>query len=248
MVLQCPLRPSNNLTLLAGDAPTSCLTSGWLCCLTSAGRALPSAAMSAKAISEQTGKEFLYKHISASAGVQNRFRYANVTPETDWDCLTREHPWLLTEVSLSLNDTQTARHCSGAQNRIYRRREWWRSHSLDFFRICRYPDRFLHTAWVLLKWQVTLLLVETLLRVWYWHKGRRLWSVDSTVSILTWHYVIYTSNVTLMPDLYFIDIAAAIAASGTVAVSSAGNKAKKHCIKSNCFFFSFFLEYFFSIQ
>ncbi|XP_075884198.1 ATP-citrate synthase-like isoform X1 [Nelusetta ayraudi] len=53
--------------------------------------------MSAKAISEQTGKEFLYKHIATSAGVQNRFRYANVTPETDWDRLAQEHPWLLTE-------------------------------------------------------------------------------------------------------------------------------------------------------
>lgn len=92
---------NNNLIVFTNDAPASCLTSGWLCCLTSAGRALPSAAMSAKAISEQTGKEFLYKHISASAGVQNRFRYANVTPETDWDCLAREHPWLQTEVSFS---------------------------------------------------------------------------------------------------------------------------------------------------
>ncbi|XP_013863073.1 ATP-citrate synthase [Austrofundulus limnaeus] len=53
--------------------------------------------MSAKAISEQTGKEFLYKHISTSATVQNRFRYASVTAETDWDRLTQDHPWLLTE-------------------------------------------------------------------------------------------------------------------------------------------------------
>uniref|UniRef100_A0A673XIW2 ATP-citrate synthase n=1 Tax=Salmo trutta TaxID=8032 RepID=A0A673XIW2_SALTR len=53
--------------------------------------------MSAKAISEQTGKEFLYKHICTSAAVQNRFRYANVTSETDWDRLTQDHPWLLTE-------------------------------------------------------------------------------------------------------------------------------------------------------
>lgn len=55
--------------------------------------------MSAKAISEQTGKEFLYKYISTSSAVQNRFRYANVTPETDWDRLTQDHPWLLTEVT-----------------------------------------------------------------------------------------------------------------------------------------------------
>lgn len=55
--------------------------------------------MSAKAISEQTGKEFLYKYICTSAAVQNRFRYARVTAETDFDQLVKEHPWLLTEVS-----------------------------------------------------------------------------------------------------------------------------------------------------
>uniref|UniRef100_A0A8C1RT73 ATP-citrate synthase n=1 Tax=Cyprinus carpio TaxID=7962 RepID=A0A8C1RT73_CYPCA len=53
--------------------------------------------MSAKAISEQTGKEFLYKHICTTAAVQNRFRYANVTAETDWKQLVQDHPWLLTE-------------------------------------------------------------------------------------------------------------------------------------------------------
>ncbi|XP_057682298.1 ATP-citrate synthase isoform X1 [Corythoichthys intestinalis] len=53
--------------------------------------------MSAKAISEQTGKEFLFKYICTSAAVQNRFRYASVTAETDWSRLTQEHPWLLTE-------------------------------------------------------------------------------------------------------------------------------------------------------
>ncbi|KAG5280436.1 hypothetical protein AALO_G00089130 [Alosa alosa] len=53
--------------------------------------------MSAKAISEQTGKEFLYKHICTSAAVQNRFRYAHVTTETDWDRLVQDHPWLLSE-------------------------------------------------------------------------------------------------------------------------------------------------------
>ncbi|KAF6724986.1 ATP-citrate synthase [Oryzias melastigma] len=53
--------------------------------------------MSAKAISEQTGKEFLYKHISPSAAVQNRFHYATVTAETDWDRLTQENQWLLTK-------------------------------------------------------------------------------------------------------------------------------------------------------
>ncbi|XP_062859367.1 ATP-citrate synthase isoform X2 [Trichomycterus rosablanca] len=53
--------------------------------------------MSAKAISEQTGKEFLYKHICTSAAVQNRFLYAAVTAETDWDRLSRDHPWLLSQ-------------------------------------------------------------------------------------------------------------------------------------------------------
>lgn len=54
--------------------------------------------MSAKAISEQTGKEFLYKYICTTAAIQNRFRYANVTAETDFDQLIKEHQWLLTEV------------------------------------------------------------------------------------------------------------------------------------------------------
>uniref|UniRef100_A0A8B9RG42 ATP-citrate synthase n=1 Tax=Astyanax mexicanus TaxID=7994 RepID=A0A8B9RG42_ASTMX len=53
--------------------------------------------MSAKAISEQTGKEFLYKYICTSAAVQNRFRYATVSADTDWERLTQDHPWLLTE-------------------------------------------------------------------------------------------------------------------------------------------------------
>lgn len=53
--------------------------------------------MSAKAISEQTGKDFLYKCICTTAAVQNRFRYATVTAETDWDRLLQEQPWLLTE-------------------------------------------------------------------------------------------------------------------------------------------------------
>lgn len=53
--------------------------------------------MSAKAISEQTGKEFLYKYICTTAAVQNRFKYAQVTYDTDWDKLIQDHPWLLTE-------------------------------------------------------------------------------------------------------------------------------------------------------
>lgn len=82
------------------------IRSGLDCCSRSEVNTLPllkgpllaSAAMSAKAISEHTGKEFLYKFICTAAAVQNRFRYATVTPETDWDRLTQEHPWLLTEV------------------------------------------------------------------------------------------------------------------------------------------------------
>ncbi|KAG9343972.1 hypothetical protein JZ751_012447 [Albula glossodonta] len=53
--------------------------------------------MSAKAISELTGKEFLYKYICTSAAVQNRFKCASVTAATDWDRLCQDHPWLLTE-------------------------------------------------------------------------------------------------------------------------------------------------------
>ncbi|XP_066482944.1 ATP-citrate synthase [Tiliqua scincoides] len=53
--------------------------------------------MSAKAISEQTGKEFLYKYICTSSAIQNRFKYARVTANTDWDRLIQDHPWLLTE-------------------------------------------------------------------------------------------------------------------------------------------------------
>ncbi|XP_064171856.1 ATP-citrate synthase-like [Anguilla rostrata] len=53
--------------------------------------------MSAKAVSEQTGKELLYKHICTAAAVQNRFRCASVTPHTDWAQLSQDHPWLLTE-------------------------------------------------------------------------------------------------------------------------------------------------------
>ncbi|KAJ7423389.1 ATP-citrate synthase [Pitangus sulphuratus] len=53
--------------------------------------------MSAKAISEQTGKEFLYKYICTSSAIQNRFKYARVTPATDWARLTQDHPWLLSE-------------------------------------------------------------------------------------------------------------------------------------------------------
>ncbi|XP_068610421.1 ATP-citrate synthase-like [Brachionichthys hirsutus] len=53
--------------------------------------------MSAKAVSERTGKQLLFKHIGPSAAVQNRFRAAGVGAGTDWDRLAQDHPWLLTE-------------------------------------------------------------------------------------------------------------------------------------------------------
>ena len=55
--------------------------------------------MSAKAISEQTGKELLYKYICTTTAIQNRFKSARVTPDTDWARLLQDHPWLLSEVS-----------------------------------------------------------------------------------------------------------------------------------------------------
>ncbi|XP_004684239.1 PREDICTED: ATP-citrate synthase isoform X1 [Condylura cristata] len=53
--------------------------------------------MSAKAISEQTGKELLYKYICTTSAIQNRFKYARVTPDTDWGRLLQDHPWLLSQ-------------------------------------------------------------------------------------------------------------------------------------------------------
>ncbi|KAI2582989.1 ACLY isoform 1, partial [Pan troglodytes] len=53
--------------------------------------------MSAKAISEQTGKELLYKFICTTSAIQNRFKYARVTPDTDWARLLQDHPWLLSQ-------------------------------------------------------------------------------------------------------------------------------------------------------
>ncbi|XP_004859429.1 ATP-citrate synthase isoform X1 [Heterocephalus glaber] len=53
--------------------------------------------MSAKAISEQTGKELLYKYICTTSALQNRFQYARVTPDTNWARLLQDHPWLLTQ-------------------------------------------------------------------------------------------------------------------------------------------------------
>lgn len=71
-------------------------------------------AMSAKAISEQTGKEFLYKYICTSSAIQNRFKYARVTPATDWARLTQDHPWLLSEVRTGTAGPAFLEHLSTA--------------------------------------------------------------------------------------------------------------------------------------
>lgn len=85
------------------------------------------AAMSAKAISEQTAKELLFKSICPSTAVQNRFRYAGVTAETDWARLTQEHPWLLTEVRKYLKSI--LEYCRGdlfiVCPHLSRHRDWW---------------------------------------------------------------------------------------------------------------------------
>lgn len=70
--------------------------------------------MSAKAISEQTGKEFLYKYISTTCAIQNRFKYARVTPDTDWARLTQDHPWLLSEVRTGTAGSAFLEHLSTA--------------------------------------------------------------------------------------------------------------------------------------
>lgn len=90
MLLHCLCAPR----LLSHPYPHIYLSSAYLLTRARVVRAV----MSAKAISEQTGKEFLYKYICTSAAVQNKFRYANVTPDTSFDRLAQEHPWLLTEV------------------------------------------------------------------------------------------------------------------------------------------------------
>ncbi|XP_064456434.1 ATP-citrate synthase-like [Ornithodoros turicata] len=51
--------------------------------------------MSAKAISEATGKRLLNQHLAP--GVATVCRFASVTPETSWDELVAKNPWLSTE-------------------------------------------------------------------------------------------------------------------------------------------------------
>ena len=52
--------------------------------------------MSAKAIREAAGKNLLQKHLQCDVTAANR--WATVTEDVNWDELTKEHPWLLTEV------------------------------------------------------------------------------------------------------------------------------------------------------
>ena len=51
--------------------------------------------MSAKAISEAKGKQLLNDHLQDEA---SKNRLAVVTESVNWDKLTQDHPWLLTEV------------------------------------------------------------------------------------------------------------------------------------------------------
>lgn len=60
--------------------------------------------MSAKAISEATGKDILNRFLNvngASGAAQCRF--ATVKTGTDWSQLTVQNPWLLNTVSTPLN-------------------------------------------------------------------------------------------------------------------------------------------------
>ena len=57
------------------------------------------AAMSAKAISEASGKALLVRHLSIPGNVLVKPQYAVVNEETKLDRLVEEHPWLQTEAS-----------------------------------------------------------------------------------------------------------------------------------------------------
>ena len=59
--------------------------------------------MSAKAIREATGKDFLNNELPA--GVAAKARFASVSAHTDWDTLAAAHPWLNSEVCLWLDYT-----------------------------------------------------------------------------------------------------------------------------------------------
>lgn len=50
--------------------------------------------MSAKAIREARGKQLLYKYLS---NVIAPVQVATYTPESNWEALSAQHPWLLTQ-------------------------------------------------------------------------------------------------------------------------------------------------------
>ena len=55
--------------------------------------------MSAKAISEATGKDILNRHLNQNGAGVESCRFATVNMKTDWSQLTEKHPWLLRTVS-----------------------------------------------------------------------------------------------------------------------------------------------------
>lgn len=55
--------------------------------------------MSAKAISEATGKGLLNKFLGSSASVV-KSQFAVVDQNSDWQKIVEDHPWLLKEVSI----------------------------------------------------------------------------------------------------------------------------------------------------
>ncbi|XP_037075234.1 LOW QUALITY PROTEIN: ATP-citrate synthase-like [Pollicipes pollicipes] len=64
--------------------------------------------MSAKGICEATGKDILNRHLAGVAGVQP-CRFAAVGPDTDWDALLKQHPWLATEKLVAKPDQMIKR-------------------------------------------------------------------------------------------------------------------------------------------
>lgn len=59
--------------------------------------------MSAKAISEATGKSLLVKHLSTASDVFVKPKYVTINEQTDLDRLSQEHPWLTSEASIHLD-------------------------------------------------------------------------------------------------------------------------------------------------
>jgi len=55
--------------------------------------------MSAKAITEASGKDILNRHLNAHGAGVATCRFATVNSSTDWSKLSVDQPWLLTTVS-----------------------------------------------------------------------------------------------------------------------------------------------------